>query len=72
MNLAIIDYNKGQVPETVGEALEICNIYSRKDIVGYLKETEMGIHKVNSGGFVFGFCDKKNQEELQKFIDMNV
>ena len=69
MKLGLINYNRGQMPKTLKEALEKCTIYSRKDIEEYLEQHEKGIHKVNSDGFVFGFCEKEYQQELQQHID---
>lgn len=69
MRLAIIDLNRGQVPSSISEALSICSIYSRKDIVEYLEENELGIHRVNSNGYVFGFCNKEYKEKIQKRVD---
>lgn len=69
MKLALINYNRGQMPATIKEALEICTIYSRKDIVDYLKDNQGGVHKVNSNGYVFGFCEKEYQKEIQERIN---
>lgn len=69
MKLGLIDYNKGQMPNGVREALEICSIYSRKEIEQYLKENYKGIHKVNNGTYVFGLCEKEFEKELQEEIN---
>ncbi len=69
MKLGLIDYNQGQVPSTIREALEMCSIYSRKEIEQYLKENTGGIHKVNTNGYVFGFCEKEFEKELQEKIN---
>ncbi len=69
MKLALINYNRGQMPSNIKEGLDICSIYSRKDIVEYLKENEKGIHKVNANGYVFGFCEKEYHKELQEGIN---
>ena len=69
MKLGLIDFNAGQMPKTIKEALEMCTIYNRKDIIEYLSQNEKGIHKVNSNGYVFGFCNKEYQKELQKYTE---
>jgi len=66
MKLALVDYNRGQMPKTIKEALDLCTIYSRKDIEEYLEQNPKSIHKVNTKGYIFGFCEKEYQEELQK------
>ena len=71
MKLALVDYNKGQMPKTIKEALELCTIYSRKDIEEYLEQNPEGVHKVNTSGYVFGFCEKEHQEEIQKRLEVN-
>lgn len=55
MKLALVDYNRGQMPSSIKEALAVCSIYSRKDIVEYLMNNPLGIHKVNTNGYVFGW-----------------
>jgi hypothetical protein len=67
MKLGLINYNRGQMPATIKAALTLCTIYNRKDIIEYLSQNEKGIHKVNCNGYVFGFCCKEYQKELQEY-----
>ena len=69
MRLSIIDYNRGNCPKNITEGLNLCTIYSRKDIVNYLEENKGDIHKVNANGYVFGFCEKEYQKDNQKRIN---
>lgn len=69
MKLSIVDYNRGQCPSTVEEGLSICSIYTRVEIEEYLKQNEGCIHKVNAGGYIFGFCEEAYKEENQKRLD---
>ncbi len=69
MRLGLIDYNKGQMPGGIREALEICSIYSRKEIEQWLQKNYKGIHKINNGTYVFGFCEKEFEKELQEEIN---
>jgi hypothetical protein len=58
MKLALVNYNKGQMPKNIKEALNLCTIYSRKDIETYLQENPGGKHEVNTGAYSFAFCEK--------------
>ena len=55
MKLKIIDYNQGQVPSTILEAVKLSG-YSRKEIYNFLQNNE--ILKIHNHGYVFGLSKK--------------
>ena len=55
MKLKIIDYNQGQVPSTIREAILLSG-YARKEIVKFLQDNE--ILKIHNHGYVYGISKK--------------
>ena len=55
MKLKIIDYNQGQVPSTIREAIKLSG-YSRKEIYNSLQNNE--ILKIRNNGYVYGISKK--------------
>ena len=55
MKLRIIDYNQGQVPSTIREAIKLSG-YARNEIVNFLQNNE--ILKIHNHGYVYGISKK--------------
>ena len=55
MKLKIKDYNQGQIPSTILEAIKLSG-YSRKEIENFLQDNE--ILKIRNNGYVYGISKK--------------
>lgn len=55
MKLKIIDYNQGQVPSTIREAILLSG-YARNEIVNFLQNNE--ILKIRNNGYIYGISKK--------------
>lgn len=66
MKLALLNYNKGQMPKTMKEAIEL-SPYSRKDIESFLINDATLL--INNNGYYFGICRKEFQAEKQEYIN---
>ena len=55
MKLRIIDYNQGQVPSTIVEAIKLSG-YSRREVENSLQNND--ILKIHNHGYVYGISKK--------------
>jgi hypothetical protein len=52
---AIIDYNRGQLPSTIKEAIEYTGM-TKKELTEHFKIHKDGIIKINRDCYIFGIC----------------